>query len=71
MRLSGPQWAGHPIPFEKEVTNTMKKSYQTPQLIVHGTVAQITQATTVGTKLDKTYPVGTPVNVVDIPNSLS
>ena len=49
----------------------MKKSYQTPQLIVHGTVAQITQATTVGTKLDKTYPVGTPVNVVDIPNSLS
>ncbi len=49
----------------------MKKSYQKPELIVHGTVAQLTQATTVGTKLDKTFPIGTPVSVVDIPNSLS
>ena len=49
----------------------MKKSYQAPQLIVHGTVAQLTQATTVGTKLDKTFPVGTPISVVNIPQSLS
>lgn len=49
----------------------MKKSYQTPRLTVHGTVAQITQATTSGLNLDKTFPIGTPVNVVDLPNSLS
>jgi len=49
----------------------MKKSYQAPQLIVHGTVAQLTQQTTVGTKLDKTFPIGTPVQVVNIPQSLS
>ena len=48
----------------------MKKSYQTPRLTVHGTVTQITQATSSGPVLDKTFPVGTPVNVVDIPTSL-
>lgn len=49
----------------------MKKSYQAPQLIVHGTVAQITQATTVGSHLDRTFVVGTPVSVVNLAQSLS
>ncbi len=48
----------------------MKKSYTTPKLIVHGTVAQITQATTVGAVLDKTFYAGTPVSQVNIPESL-
>lgn len=48
----------------------MKKSYSTPQLTVHGTVAEITQATTVGGVLDRTFPVGTPVPAVSIPTSL-
>ena len=39
----------------------MKKSYQAPQLVVHGTVAQLTQATTKGGISDKTYPVNTPI----------
>ena len=42
----------------------MKKSYQAPQLTVHGTVAQITQQTTKGTKLDKTLIAGTPLSSV-------
>jgi hypothetical protein len=33
----------------------MKKPYHAPRLIVHGTVAQITQATSNGPFLDKTY----------------
>ena len=48
----------------------MKKSYNTPQLVVHGTVAELTQATTVGPVLDKTFPVNTPVGQVNIPTSL-
>lgn len=48
----------------------MKKSYQAPRLVVHGTVAEMTQATTKGNLLDKTYTVNTPINVVDIPTSL-
>ncbi len=48
----------------------MKKSYQAPQLIVHGTVAQMTQATNSGDRLDKTYTVNTPITVVNLPNSL-
>ncbi|BCM90921.1 hypothetical protein IAD21_02784 [Abditibacteriota bacterium] len=60
----------HPISFEREVKNYMKKSYTTPQLTVHGTVAQITQATNQGPVLDKTFYVGTPVTQVNIPESL-
>ena len=33
----------------------MKKPYQTPVLKVHGTLAQLTQATSNGPFLDKTY----------------
>ena len=36
----------------------MKKTYQAPQLIVHGTVAQMTQMTTSGSKLDRTLNAG-------------
>jgi len=42
----------------------MKKTYQTPQLTVHGTVAQITQQTTKGSKLDRTLIAGTPLTLV-------
>ncbi len=48
----------------------MKKSYQAPRLVVHGTVAEMTQATTNGARLDKTFTVNTPISVVDIPTSL-
>ena len=37
----------------------MKKNYQAPRLVVHGTIAQITQSNMVGTKLDKTLNAGT------------
>ena len=33
----------------------MKKNYQAPRLIVHGTVEQVTQATFVLGRLDGTY----------------
>jgi len=42
----------------------MKKSYQAPSLTVHGTVAELTQATNVGQKLDKTLAINTPISVV-------
>ena len=42
----------------------MKKSYQAPSLTVHGTVAELTQATTAGAQLDKTLAVNTPIGVV-------
>ncbi len=38
----------------------MKKSYQTPQLTVHGAVAQITQGNKDGDNLDRSFPVNTP-----------
>ena len=42
--------------------NQSKKSYQTPSLIVHGDVSQLTQATTVGNKLDRTLPANAPAS---------
>jgi hypothetical protein len=46
---------------EKNVTEpTEKKAYQAPKLVVHGDVEVITQGFKTGTKLDATFPVGTP-----------
>lgn len=36
----------------------MKKTYQAPRLVVHGTVAQMTQQTMTGSKLDRTLNAG-------------
>lgn len=36
----------------------MKKTYQAPKLIVHGTVAQMTHATMNGSRLDRTLNAG-------------
>lgn len=53
----------------------MKKTYKAPRLIVHGTVAQVTQASRVGSKLDRAINAGpgTPVGPLlnEISNSLS
>ena len=38
----------------------MKKSYQAPKLIVHGTVAEMTQAKGDGNFTDKLFPDNTP-----------
>lgn len=40
----------------------MKKFYQAPKLVVHGTVAQMTQATGQGNFTDKLFPNNTPKN---------
>ena len=39
--------------------NQTKKSYQTPRLTVHGDAAQLTQASLVGSRIDRT--LGTPL----------
>ncbi len=38
--------------------NQTKKSYQAPRLTVHGDASQLTQATTIGTKLDRSLSTG-------------
>ena len=43
--------------------NQTKKSYQTPRLTVHGDASQLTQATRVGNKLDRSLPMDAPVSV--------
>jgi len=40
----------------------MKKTYQTPRLTVHGTLAQVTQQTFKGSKLDRTLNAGTVIS---------
>ena len=40
---------------------TIKKQYEQPELTVFGTVEELTQAKTSGTKFDTTYIQGTPV----------
>jgi hypothetical protein len=35
--------------------------YQPPRVVVHGSVADLTQASVAGTVTDKTFPAGTPV----------
>ena len=37
-------------------------SYQTPTVTDHGTLAQLTATTTVGTQLDAAIPAGTPLS---------
>lgn len=37
-------------------------SYQTPTVTDHGTLAQLTATTTVGTQLDAAIPAGTPIS---------
>ncbi len=75
VRLSGPQLAQNLYPFRAGGELIMKKTYQAPRLIVHGTVAQVTQASRVGSKLDRAInagpgdPVGPLLN--EISNSLS
>ncbi len=44
--------------------NQTKKSYQAPRLTVHGDASQLTQATTVGNKLDRTLPADSPIGTV-------
>lgn len=50
----------------------MKKTYQAPSLTVHGDASQLTQATKIGTLIDRTFPVTTPVAevILALPNSL-
>ncbi|RYX82715.1 lasso peptide [bacterium] len=75
VRLSGPQLAQNLYFFWREVNYMMKKTYKAPRLIVHGTVAQVTQASRVGSKLDRAINAGpgTPVGPLlnEISNSLS
>ena len=42
----------------------MKKTYNTPNLTVHGNVESLTQQTLVGSKSDKVQPAGTPLSVL-------
>jgi len=37
-----------------------KKVYSSPKLIVYGDVTEITQGLSDGTKLDASFPIGTP-----------
>lgn len=45
-------------------TVAAKRRYEAPTLTVIGTFEDVTQATTSGTHLDATLPVGTPLSVV-------
>lgn len=38
-----------------------RRRYEAPALTVIGTFEQVTHATTSGTRLDQTFPTGTPV----------
>ena len=42
----------------------MKKTYNRPQLTVHGNVETLTEQTRVGQQLDQTLPAGTPLTVL-------
>lgn len=37
-----------------------KFAYETPRLMMHGSVAEMTQGTSLGNFLDAAFPVGTP-----------
>lgn len=39
-----------------------KKEYRTPEVTALGDVRAITQRNVSGTKIDKTFPAGTPIN---------
>ena len=42
----------------------MKKTYDRPQLTVHGNVEALTQATTSGSAIDGDFPAGTPLTTL-------
>ena len=44
----------------------MKKTYIQPELTVHGDVEALTEASTSGSKLDKTIVAGTPLTEIVI-----
>lgn len=39
-------------------------TYETPIVVDHGTLAQLTAATTNGDNTDATFPTGTPISVI-------
>jgi hypothetical protein len=41
-----------------------KKSYNKPQLTIHGAVEALTEQTSTGTKIDQSFPAGTSLSVI-------
>lgn len=48
-----------------------KKTYEAPKLIVHGNMAELTQANGIGNLLDGTFVPGTPLDEVTTGNDIS